>query len=244
MKSGLLNKHHLHSIYIPIKFHQEINLFNKFYLVIFSPDMKLVLATHNKDKCKEMQQLLQAYPLEVLSLDSFPQIGEIIEDGSTLEENALIKAREIYARTGFSSWADDTGLEVEYLNGAPGVYSARFAGENCSYKDNVNKLLQSLDGVNQSRRNAIFRTVIAFVDENRELSTEGYVEGSISTRAKGVGGFGYDPVFYVPELEKTYSEMTITEKNQISHRGKAIRNMIKLLGSHFPETFHALEDEA
>ncbi len=206
--------------------------------------MKLVLATHNKDKCKEMQQLLQAFPLEVLSLDSFPQIGEIIEDGSTLEENALIKAREVYAQTGLPSWADDTGLEVEYLNGAPGIYSARFAGENCAYADNVNKLLQSLEGVPQSKRIAIFKTVIAFVDENRELTTEGFVEGSVSTTAKGVGGFGYDPVFYVPELEKTYSEMTMTEKNHISHRGKAIRNMIQLLGSHFPKTFHNLEDKA
>ncbi|MDP6937082.1 MAG: RdgB/HAM1 family non-canonical purine NTP pyrophosphatase [Candidatus Marinimicrobia bacterium] len=206
--------------------------------------MKLVLATHNKDKCKEMQQLLLAYPLQVLSLDSFLQIGEIIEDGSTLEENALIKAREVHRQTGLPSWADDTGLEVEYLNGAPGVYSARFAGEKCSYKDNVKKLLQTLEGVPHIRRNAVFRTVIAFVDENRELTTEGFVEGSISTLAKGVGGFGYDPVFYVPELEKTYSEMTMTEKNQISHRGRAIRNMIKLLGSHFPETFQVLEDEA
>ncbi len=206
--------------------------------------MKLVLATHNKDKCKEMELILQNYPLEVLSLDSFPQIGEIIEDGKTLEENALIKARAVHAETGLPSWADDTGLEVAYLKGDPGVYSARFAGENSSYADNVKKLLQSLEGVPPNQRKATFRTLIAFVDENRELTTEGFVEGCISTWAKGVGGFGYDPVFYVPELEKTYSEMTMTEKNLISHRGRAIRNMIQLLGSHFPETFQVLEDEA
>ena len=206
--------------------------------------MKLVLATHNKDKCIEMAAKLSEFPIELLTLDEFPEIGEIIEDGSTLEENALIKARAVYSVTKLPSWSDDTGLEVETLNGEPGIYSARYAGENCSYTDNVNKLLQNMIGIPTNLRKAHFRTVIAYVDGNMELTVEGLVEGSISTKAKGVGGFGYDPVFYIPKTKKTYSEMTLTEKNQISHRALAITNMTNLLQSCLPNFFHHVEDIA
>jgi XTP/dITP diphosphohydrolase len=206
--------------------------------------MKIVLATHNEEKCAEIYAMLSSFPIEVLFLDDFPHIGEIIEDGITLEENALIKARTVHEQTGLYAWSDDTGLEVDALDGKPGIYSARYAGENCSYSDNVHKLLKNMESIPENMRTAQFRTSIALVGENMELVSEGVVEGMITTKPKGVGGFGYDPVFYVLDKNKTYSEMKMTEKNQISHRGKAIQNMIKLLQSQFPETFHQMEDIA
>ena len=206
--------------------------------------MKIVLATHNRDKCREMAYILGDFPIDLLTLDSFPEIGEIIEDGSSLEENALIKARAVFKLTKIPSWADDTGLEVDALNGEPGIYSARYAGESCSYSDNVNKLIENMLTVPKNNRTARFKTAIAFVGENMELVSEGSVEGLITTEPKGVGGFGYDPVFYVPEKGKTYSEMSMKEKNQISHRGKAIQNMIILLQSRLPHIFHQMEDLA
>ena len=206
--------------------------------------MKIVLATHNENKCSEISALLCSFSIDLLFLEDFPEIGEIIEDGTTLEENALIKARTVHSLTGLYAWADDTGLEVSALGGQPGVYSARYAGENCSYSDNTQKLLKEMEKVPENMRTALFKTVIAFIGENMELVSEGIVEGMITTKPKGVGGFGYDPVFYVLDKNKTYSEMKMTEKNQISHRGKAIQNMIKLLQSQFPETFHQMEDIA
>ena len=206
--------------------------------------MKIVLATHNEDKCAEMTAMLDEFPIQLISLEDFPEIGEIKENGSSLEENALIKARTVHSITKLLSWADDTGLEVDALGGKPGVYSARYAGENCSYSDNVQKLLQKMENIPADKRIAHFKTAIALIGENMELVSEGVVEGMITTKPKGVGGFGYDSVFYVLDKNKTYSEMKMTEKNQISHRGKAIQNMIKLLQSQFPETFHQMEDIA
>lgn len=206
--------------------------------------MKLVLATHNRDKVAEMTAILSDLPINILTLEDFPEIGDIIEDGHTLEENALIKARTVYKETNVSSWADDTGLEVDAIHGEPGIYSARFAGENCSYSDNISKLLKNIENIPAEKRTARFQTVIAFVGDKMELVSEGIVEGRITTEPKGVGGFGYDPVFYVPEKGKTYSEMKMTEKNQISHRGKAIQEMLKLLQSRLPNIFHQMEDIA
>ena len=206
--------------------------------------MKIVLATHNEHKCAEMSALLSNFPIEILSLEYFPEIGEIIEDGTTLEENALIKARTVYSLTGLNAWADDTGLEVDALDGKPGVFSARYAGKNCSYSDNVHKLLKDMDNTPENLRTAHFKTVVALVGDNMELVSEGIVQGMITTKPKGVGGFGYDPVFYVRDKGKTYSEMEMIEKNQISHRAKAINNMTTLLRSHFPKTFHQMEDIA
>ena len=206
--------------------------------------MKIILATHNRDKCAEMTAILGEFSIELLSLDDFPDIDEIVENGNTLEENALIKARTAYKMTNLPSWADDTGLEVDALNGEPGIYSARYAGETCSYSDNVNKLLKNMENIPAEKRTARFQTAIAFVDVNMELVSEGIVEGKITTEPKGFGGFGYDPVFYVLEKGKTYSEMNMTEKNQISHRKKAIQNMIKLLQSRLPNIFHQMEDIA
>ena len=194
---------------------------------------KLVLATHNSHKQTEMSTLLVPMGISIVGLDDFPQIGDIEETGTTLLENSLIKARTVYQITGLPSLADDTGLEVDALGGAPGVYSARFAGENPTYEDNVNKLLSKLDGVSAEKRTARFRTVIAFVDDKTELFTEGIIEGLITVEPHGHGGFGYDPIF-LPETEsKTFSEMSQERKNQISHRGRALAKMQIKLNNYF-----------
>lgn len=191
--------------------------------------MKIILATHNRDKEKELQISLKGMNIEVLSLFDFPEIGDIEETGTTLLENSLLKSRLVFRKTGIPTIADDTGLEVDFLDGAPGVYSARYAGNNVSYKDNVNKLLIELEGIPSEKRTARFRTVITFVDENQEMSTEGYIDGIISKSIKGDGGFGYDPIFFVPHLGKTFAELSSIEKNKISHRGIALQKLRKIL---------------
>ena len=191
--------------------------------------MKIILATHNRDKEKELQISLKGMNIEVISLFDFPEIGDIEETGTTLLENSLLKSRLVFRKTGIPTIADDTGLEVDFLNGAPGVYSARYAGNNVSYKDNVNKLLIELNGIPSEKRTARFRTVITFVDENQELSTEGHIDGVISESIKGDGGFGYDPIFFVPNLGKTFAELSSIEKNKISHRGIALQKLRKIL---------------
>lgn len=194
---------------------------------------KLVLATHNSHKKREMNTLLAPLGISIVGLDDFPQIGDIEETGTTLLENSLIKARSVHQITGLPSLADDTGLEVDALDGAPGVYSARFAGENPTYEDNVNKLLSKLEGVSAEKRTARFRTIIAFVDGRRELFAEGIIEGLITVEPCGHEGFGYDPIF-LPETEnKTFSEMSQERKNQISHRGRALAKMQKKLNNYF-----------
>ena len=191
--------------------------------------MNIVVATHNMDKCKEILSELSDLNVSLKTLKEYPEIGEIEETGTMLEENALIKVREVYAATGLPSMGDDTGLEVDALDGEPGVYSARFAGENCSYQDNVNKMLKEMQNVPDLERGAQFRTVVAYKDSKRELICEGIVKGNITTEIKGFGGFGYDPLFYIPEYKKTFAEMTMEEKSKISHRGIAIRGMVQLL---------------
>jgi XTP/dITP diphosphohydrolase len=194
---------------------------------------KLVLATHNSHKKTEMNTLLAPLGISIVGLDDFSQIGDIEETGTTLLENSLIKARSVHQITGLPSLADDTGLEVDALDGAPGVYSARFAGKNPTYEDNINKLLSKLDGVSPEKRTARFRTVIAFVDGRRELFSEGIIEGLITVEPRGHEGFGYDPIF-LPETEsKTFAEMSQERKNQISHRGRAFAGMQKKLNNYF-----------
>ena len=192
-------------------------------------DKEIVLATHNPDKKKEIMIALRELGVNILSLDSFPEIGEIEETGSTLLENSLIKARTVSAVTGKPAIADDTGLEVDALNGAPGIYSARYAGINVSYEDNVRKLLSEMSSFDMGSRTARFRTVVSFHSSNEELWTEGVIEGSITMNAIGKGGFGYDPVFRVRKTGKTFAEMTKQEKNRISHRGLALEKMCQLL---------------
>ena len=190
---------------------------------------EIVIATHNPDKKKEIMIALRELGVNILSLDSFPEIGEIEETGSTLLENSLIKARTVSAVTGKPAIADDTGLEVDALNGAPGIYSARYAGINVSYEDNVRKLLSEMSSFDMDSRTARFRTVVSFHSSNEELWTEGVIEGSITRNAIGKGGFGYDPVFRVRKTGKTFAEMTRKEKNRISHRGVALDKMCQLL---------------
>ena len=189
--------------------------------------MQIVLATHNKGKMSEINSLLST-SYEVMTLDHFPDIKEIPETGKTLKENAFIKARTVFEMTGLPSLADDTGLEVEALGGEPGVFSARYAGEQASYQDNCEKLLKNMMRVPKENREAKFRTVIAYKDDNRELSSDGYVMGEIAKSTKGSFGFGYDSVFYYPPLEKTFAELSEEEKNSISHRGRALRKFLLL----------------
>ena len=189
--------------------------------------MQIVLATHNKGKMSEINNLLSS-SYEVLTLGHFPNIKEIPETGKTLKENAFIKARTVFEMTGLPSLADDTGLEVQALGGDPGVFSARYAGEQASYQDNCEKLLKNMMRVPKEDREAKFRTVLAYKDDYKELSCDGFVKGEISQSPKGSFGFGYDSVFYYPPLEKTFAELSEEEKNSISHRGRALRKFLLL----------------
>jgi XTP/dITP diphosphohydrolase len=163
----------------------------------------------------------------ILSLDDIGFYGEIEETAPDLEGNALIKARLIHEKTGSGCFADDTGLEVDFLEGRPGVHSARYAGEYATYADNVNKLLGEMDGA--ENRNARFRTVIALILDGREYLFEGRVDGTILTAPRGDSGFGYDPVFVPDGYTRTFAEMTSVEKNSISHRGMAIERLLRFL---------------
>ena len=198
-----------------------------------SRGIKLVLATHNIHKQEEMNALLADMGIVIVGLDAYPQIGDIEETGITLIENSFIKARTVHELTGLPSLADDTGLEVDALDGAPGVYSARYAGKNPSFEDNMNKLLTELQGLPEDRRTARFRTIISFVDGSKELFSEGIVEGIITLDTKGEDGFGYDPIFQPEGQDLTFAEMTQNEKNKISHRGRALIKMRKLLEPYF-----------
>jgi XTP/dITP diphosphohydrolase len=191
--------------------------------------LKLIIATHNSDKEKELRSVLDDCPVEVMSLEQFPEIGDIEETGSTLYENAKLKADTVNRITNLPCLGDDTGLEVDALGGAPGVYSARYAGDNVSYEDNLMKLLSELRSTPSEKRTARFRTIIFYTDGERELYTQGEIEGIITKSPRGSNGFGYDPVFYIPELKKTMAELTPAEKNKLSHRGQAMRKFRKLL---------------
>ena len=185
---------------------------------------QLLLATRNKHKAKEFQELLNDLHIEVLTLESFPHIGEVVEDASTLEGNALKKAHEVFRGAGIPTLADDTGLEVYYLNGEPGVYSSRYAGEKATYADNVKKLLRELRGVPARRRAARFRCVLAFIAPGDvEHHTEGICPGVIIEEPRGANGFGYDPIFVPDGFAETFAEMDSATKNHISHRGRAMQ---------------------
>ena len=174
--------------------------------------------------------------IQVISLDAFPEIPEIKEEGDSFRENALRKAREVARRSGMVTLADDSGLEVEALGGKPGVLSARFAGERASDRDNNRKLLQMLEGVPWERRRAAFRCVIACVDPSsgKEVVVEGSCEGVIGFEERGEGGFGYDPLFFIPELGKTMAELPLEVKNRLSHRGRALKALKSRLREFFP----------
>lgn len=195
--------------------------------------MQLVLATRNKDKIREIKSLLGELPVTIMTCEDFLEFPDIEETGETLEENAILKARGIAEFTGMAALADDSGLEVEALGGAPGVYSSRYAGPGCTYDDNNRKLLIELEGVPKEKRAARFRTVIAIAwDENKVETVEGTVDGFIGEQKTGRDGFGYDPVFFYPPTGKTFAEMTLDEKNKVSHRGRALIKALELLAGY------------
>lgn len=191
--------------------------------------IEIVLASNNKNKLNEINGILNLKKVRVLSLDDIGFHGEIEETGETLAENALIKARAVRKKAnGRVVISDDTGLEVDYLAKAPGVYSARFAGPKCSFEDNNRKLLKLLVGVKSRDRGAVFRTVVAVIyKDGSEEVYEGRVAGKISLSPKGNMGFGYDPVFYPENSKRTYAQMPPEEKNSMSHRKKAVANAMK-----------------
>lgn len=200
---------------------------------------ELVLATRNRDKGREVRALLAQEGFTLKTLADFPEAPEVEEDGETCRANAIKKAVEIARFTGLLSVADDTGLEVDALNGRPGVFAARYAGEEATYEDNCRKLLQDLQGVPKGRRQARFVTVAAIAHPTGEVEvSEGILEGEITEAWVGEGGFGYDPVFFVPEWGRTLAQLTPEEKNQISHRARAFTKAKDILRVQHDRTDH------
>ncbi|KJR44767.1 Nucleoside 5-triphosphatase RdgB (dHAPTP, dITP, XTP-specific) [Desulfosporosinus sp. I2] len=192
--------------------------------------MKIILATQNQGKIKELQELLADETIDVLSLQDIEEWEDVEENGVTFADNAALKARAAVKKTGLIALADDSGLEVDALNNAPGVYSARFAGEPKDDERNNDKLLQELESIPDGSRTARFRCALVVVTpEGEEFLTEGSVEGQILRQRRGQKGFGYDPLFYVPEYARTMAELTLTEKNKLSHRAQAFRKVIPIL---------------
>ena len=187
--------------------------------------MVVVLATRNKGKVKEFREMLRDYPVELSSLNDFGPIPEVEEDGETFDDNAYKKALFTAKVLGLPAIADDSGLVVEALDGAPGVHSARYAGESATDQDNIQKLLAEMQGKDQRR--AAFECVISLtVPSGPALTYEGRCEGEITEEVQGEGGFGYDPVFYCPSLGKTFAQCSMEEKNRVSHRGQALTEFV------------------
>ena len=192
--------------------------------------MEIILATHNEGKLREIRDLLNGLDIEILSLKDIPQAPVIQETGSSFRENALLKAETIASFTNKLTIADDSGLEVDALDGKPGIYSARFAGENAKDDENNQELLNRMRGVPIEKRGAVFKCAIAIVDpEGKEEIVEGKCSGIIQFEEKGTFGFGYDPLFFVPEYGKTFAELTPEMKNTISHRAQAIKKLREVL---------------
>lgn len=187
---------------------------------------ELVIATHNKHKLDEIQKLL-GDRIKLISLRDLGCNEDIPETGTTLKENAYQKAKYVWEKYKKNCFADDTGLMVEALDGAPGVYSARYAGEHCSFDDNIDLLLENMEG--KTNRNASFETVVCLIEDGKELYFEGRCEGCILTERYGKGGFGYDPIFMPNGYGESFAEISMEEKNKISHRGKATEKLIKHL---------------
>lgn len=192
---------------------------------------EILLGTHNLHKIREILDLLSDLPITIRTLVDFPHISPVEEDGKTLEENAEKKAKFYSKSTGLLTLADDTGLEVAILKGEPGVRSARYAGENCSYEENNQKLLAKLSGMENGERLARFRCCLALFDpEKKDLRiVEGSIQGEIVRMVQGKNGFGYDPIFYLPQLKKTLAELSLEEKNRVSHRAIAILKAKEIL---------------
>lgn len=202
--------------------------------------MKMVLATKNKNKLREVSEFLAPHGIEVVSLHEFPDLPEIEEYGETFKENAIIKATEACMFTGLMSLADDSGLEVDCLEGLPGVYSSRFGGEDKDDLANNKKLLELLEGVPAEQRTARFKCVMALATTDCFVYTaEGTCEGVILEQPRGEGGFGYDPLFYLPDYGKTFAELDLEIKNKISHRARALTGVLEILS----ELEKMMEDE-
>jgi len=196
--------------------------------------VQIVLATNNDDKICEIAHLLEGLPITILSRRDYLEFPDPEESGTTLQENAMIKARAVAAFTGLPTLADDSGLEVDALSGAPGVHSSRYAGPAATYEDNCRKLVAALKGVPEGKRTARFRCVIAIAWDDTTIDTvEGQVEGYITEDMAGESGFGYDPVFYHPPSNKRFSQMTMPEKNGVSHRGLALAKARDVIIEHF-----------
>ena len=189
---------------------------------------KLIFATHNSNKLLEIKFAVKTF--EVVGLEEMCIHEDIEETGTTIEENALIKSQYIFQKTALNCFADDTGLEVEALDGKPGVYSARYAGEHATAENNMQKLLSEMEG--QKNRNARFRTVISLILDGKEYSFEGKVKGEILLQKTGIDGFGYDPIFKPIGYDQSFAEMTMEQKNEISHRGLAVKKLIHFLSHH------------
>ena len=191
--------------------------------------MDIILASNNANKLREMKEKLSKYGMNVISQKEAGYDIEVEETGSTFAENAILKATEINKLSGNPVIADDSGLEIDYLNGAPGIYSARFAGENATDEDKINKVLELMKGVPEEKRTARFKCDICYIDENKEQHIfEGVAEGKIGLKPAGNNGFGYDPIF-ICEKNTTFAELSGVEKNSISHRGKAIEMFVDFL---------------
>lgn len=191
---------------------------------------RMIFATGNENKMVEIREILGDLPLEILSMKQAGIRADIEENGTSFEENALIKAREVCRLAGEMVLADDSGLEIDYLNGEPGIYSARYMGENTSYRVKNKNLMERLEGVPDEKRTARFVCAIAAVfPDGKELVVRGTVEGIIGYEERGENGFGYDPIFYLPKRGLTTAELPPEEKNSISHRGNALRKMKELL---------------
>jgi len=193
---------------------------------------KIVFATTNAGKIKEIKEILSDFDVEVASMKEMNITADIEENGATFEENSLIKARAVSKLTGLPALADDSGLEVDYLNGEPGIYSARYLGRDTDYDYKNNYIIKKLKDAKDEERSARFVCVISLVlPDGREFVKKGVMEGRIGYEIKGENGFGYDPIFYLPEYGKTSAEISAEEKNKISHRGKALSAMKELIAS-------------
>lgn len=191
---------------------------------------KIIFATMNQDKLKEIREIMEPTGMEVISMKEAGISTDIVEDGKTFSENSLIKARAICKESGLPALADDSGLEVDFLGGEPGVYSARYLGRDTDYNYKNTHIIESLLTAKPGERGARFVCVISLVlPDGREYTTEGVMEGEIAREIKGENGFGYDPIFFLPEYGKTSAELSPEEKNKISHRGKALRAMVNVL---------------
>lgn len=191
---------------------------------------RLIFATGNEHKMVEIREILGELPVEILSMKDIGIKADIVENGNTFEENALIKAKEVCKLAGEMVLADDSGLEIDYLNGEPGIYSARYMGEDTSYRIKNQNLIDRLEGVPDEKRTARFVCAIAAAfPDGRSFVVRGTIEGIIGYEERGTNGFGYDPIFYLPEYGCTTAELDPEKKNELSHRGKALRLMREII---------------